>query len=62
MMMVVMVGNVRPQFHDFSNLGEGPAIVKGYRPDHGCQDVKKKGCATLAGQPFNFIRYRESIA
>jgi len=37
MMMVEMARNVRPQFHDSLNLGEGSGIVKRYWPSYGCR-------------------------
>ena len=45
MVMVQMVRNVRPQFHDFLNLGEGAKIVKRYRPVHGRLASEKKRAA-----------------
>jgi hypothetical protein len=52
-MMMEMVRDVRPQFHDFLNLGEGARNVKRYRAGHRwLAFIKKKGCAALAGSPL----------
>ena len=51
--MVQMVRNVRPQFHDFLNLGEGAKIVKRYRPVHGRLAFIKKGLRGVSRQPSN---------
>jgi hypothetical protein len=64
MMMVEMVRNVRPEFHDSLNLGEGLGIVKRYRPSHGAwpPTLQKKGCTAKAAQPFERIRYRGAVS
>jgi hypothetical protein len=45
MMAMEKVRNVRPQFHDFLNLGEGAGIVKRYRPGHRGSLFPKKRAA-----------------
>ena len=62
MMAMEMIRNVRPQFHDFLNLGEGAGIVKRYRPGHRGSALQKKGCSALAGSPLNLkMRQRGSL-
>ncbi len=52
-MMMEMVRDVRPQFHDFLNLGEGARNVKRYRAGHRWLAFKKKGLRGVSRQPFN---------